>query len=162
PQRSRNGGPRHFDIKGRKPGMLPAGPSSPTIERGRTVSISTVRRRRINRQNAAHSTGPTSPEGRDRSSKNALKHALRAKKHALDAEDPKKAQARARSWAAFYQPQSPAQQHALDQAVEATIMLDRCSTHLRNTLNRQVRQATQRWDHDREDHVAALVALLAT
>src|SRR6201989_3050357 len=113
------------------------------------MSISTVRRRRINRQNAAHSTGPTSPEGRDRSSKNALKHGLRARKHALASEDPRKAQARARTWATFYQPQSPAQNHALDQAVEATLMLDRCSIHLRDTLNQQVRDAAQRWDHDR-------------
>ena len=78
------------------------------------MAISAARRRRINRQNAAHSTGPTSPEGLDRSSKNALKHALRARKHALTSEDPRKAQARARTWARFYQPQSPAQRHALD------------------------------------------------
>jgi hypothetical protein len=117
------------------------------------MPISTAERRRINRQNAAHSTGPTSPEGLARSSRNALKHALRAKKHALATEDPQKAQARARSWASFYRPQTPSQQYTLDQAVEATLMLDRCAGYLRDTLNHQVRQAPRLWDRQREEGV---------
>jgi hypothetical protein len=139
-----------------------AGPHSLHTERGRIMPISTARRRRINRQNAAHSTGPTSPEGRAHSSQNALKHGLRAKKHALASEDPHQAQARARAWARFYRPQSPTQQYTLDQAVEATLMLDRCAAYLRDTLNHQVRQAPRAWDQDRADHVDSLLRSLTT
>ena len=40
-----------------------------------------------NRRNAMHSTGPRTPEGKQNSSRNNLRHGLCAEKHFLDAED---------------------------------------------------------------------------
>jgi hypothetical protein len=126
------------------------------------MALTPSQRSRINTKNAAHSKGPTSAEGKKKAARNSLRHGLRAKKLALDHEEPRRAQARGLVWGRFYRPQTPAQQFALDTAVEATILLDRCSEHLHGTLNKQVREAEQRWDQQREDHVAELTTLLET
>src|SRR6266446_7484017 len=55
-------------------------PKPPTIPRlpMRFISMSTLKQTEANRQNAKHSTGPRTPEGKSKSSKNALKHGLTA------------------------------------------------------------------------------------
>ncbi|MHB9026646.1 MAG: hypothetical protein ACYC7E_21145, partial [Armatimonadota bacterium] len=49
--------------------------------------MSTERQNEANRQNAQHSTGPRTPEGKARSSMNALKHGFFAKEALLPQED---------------------------------------------------------------------------
>src|SRR3954469_9359753 len=87
-------------------------------------------RRAINRENARHSTGPKSAEGKARSRGNALKHGLRAAvPAALPNEDPVAVQARADEWDSYYRPQSPAARHLVDQCVRATLLADRCDQY---------------------------------
>ena len=49
--------------------------------------LTTEERRTINKQNAAKSTGPKSPEGKKAAAKNSYKHGLRAEAFALPGED---------------------------------------------------------------------------
>ena len=50
--------------------------------------MTTEKQLRANRKNAKKSTGPNTPEGKARSSKNALKHGLLARDAVLPGEDP--------------------------------------------------------------------------
>src|SRR5262245_61835349 len=79
-----------------------------------------------NRRNAARSTGPKSPAGKDRSRRNALTHGLTAE--ALLPEDIE-AQARERleRWRAHFRPDDPVTAALVDRAARAAIKLDRCA-----------------------------------
>ncbi len=50
--------------------------------------MTTEKQNQSNQQNAKHSTGPRTDEGKQRSSQNALKHGLLAKKSVIPGEDP--------------------------------------------------------------------------
>ena len=50
--------------------------------------MSTRKQRQANKRNAKHSTGPRTPEGKQRSSQNALKHGLLSVQSVIPGEDP--------------------------------------------------------------------------
>ena len=50
--------------------------------------MTTAAQRKANKQNAQHSTGPRTKQGKQRSSQNALKHGFRAKDPLIPGEDP--------------------------------------------------------------------------
>ncbi len=58
-----------------------------------------------NRRNCLKSTGPKTPEGRERSSMNSLKHGMRSKKMALRREDSYAFENRLRKWTARLDPE---------------------------------------------------------
>ncbi len=91
------------------------------------MPLTSQARSAINRQNASHSTGPKTDDGKTRSRRNALKHGLRAEALALPNEDPAAVAARNDSWNDYYKPQSPAAQHLVNQCVQATLLADRCN-----------------------------------
>jgi hypothetical protein len=126
------------------------------------MTLSTEHRAEINRHNASHSTGPKTDEGKDRSRRNALKHGLRADALALPNEDPELVAERCRAWNDYYQPQSPAAQHLVNECVQATLLSERCHRFHAAALADQIRRAEYDWDCDRQDQVEALAALLAT
>ena len=120
-------------------------------------------RRAINRENARHSTGPKSTEGKARSRQNALKHGLcAAAPAALPNEDPAAVQARADEWNSHYRPQSPAARHLVDQCVRATLLSDRVDRYHAAELAKQVRSAVAGWDEWGRDELAAGVRLIET
>src|SRR4051812_45965864 len=94
-------------------------------------------RREINRRNAANSTGPRSEEGKARARLNALKHGLRAELVALPNEAPAAIAARAEVWNEYYQPQSPAAQHLVNECARATVLADRVDGYQQAVLARQ-------------------------
>ena len=104
------------------------------------MSLTSQERSAINRQNAAHSTGPKSSEGKAASRRNALKHGLRADALALPNEDPAVVSARNDSWNDYYKPQSPAAQHLVNQCVQATLLADRCHQFHHAALAKQIRE----------------------
>src|SRR5262249_7550193 len=114
----------------------------------------------INRENARKSTGPKSDEGKRKSRANALKHGLRAEVLPLPGEDPAKIAAREQAWNDYYQPDSPAAHHLVNECVRATLLADRCHTFHAAALAKQVSAAQELWDHAREDEVERLKALL--
>src|SRR4051794_16175044 len=67
---------------------------------------------------------------------NSLKHGLRAKVLALPGEDPAVANARAESWCAYYEPDSPAAHH--------------------RAVRKEIDQTLAAWDADREAQVQDL------
>lgn len=60
-----------------------------------------------NRVNATHSTGPRTPEGKQRSSRNALRHGLTAASPVLPTEDPIAFETHTRAFLDEYQPATP-------------------------------------------------------
>src|SRR5216684_9378646 len=67
-----------------------------------------------NRLNAQKSTGPTSPEGRARSSLNALKSGIDAWSHIIPGEDPAELEALTAAFHQHYQPSDPIQLSLVD------------------------------------------------
>jgi hypothetical protein len=57
-----------------------------------------------NRRNAQKSTGPRTPEGKDRSRLNALDHGCCAKTLILPGEEPEELERRQAAWSARFQP----------------------------------------------------------
>ena len=124
------------------------------------MSLTDEQRAEIRRQNGRKSKGPKTVEGKHRSRANALKHGMRADVLALPNEDPAALAARTQAWNEYYQPQSPAAQHLLNECVRATVLADRCHTHHHAMLARQVREAADRWDAEQDLHLERLRALL--
>ncbi len=110
-------------------------------------------RAEINRRNAQKSTGPRTPEGKNRSRFNAVKHGMTAKTLVLPGEDPDALQERLDSWIGNLQPQNDVEQFLVEQAVQSSWKLDRADraevarlSHIIETLpvleaNRQQEEA---------------------
>ena len=84
-----------------------------------------IDRAAINRENAQHSTGPITPEGKARSSQNALKHGLSAKAIMLPSDDPAAFQRHLDSFVNEYQPQGPTEQQLVRTLANNSWHLDR-------------------------------------
>ena len=108
-------------------------------------------RAEINRENARKSTGPATTEGKLASRLNALKHGLRAKVVSLPTEDPETANARTEFWNEYYQPQSPAAQHLVNECVSATLLSDRVHACQAAAMSKNARDVQLR--HDDKERV---------
>src|SRR5882762_11429156 len=92
-----------------------------------------------NRRNALKSTGPKTPEGKDRSRANALKHGLCAA--VLVPEDVKLVQQRASDWYYALKPQNPHQSWLVDQVAIVSIRIDRAQRMERRLRDRHMLRA---------------------
>jgi len=116
----------------------------------------TTNRTTINRENAQHSTGPGTPEGKARSSQNALKHGLSAKSLLLPSDDLAAFQRHLDSLLNEYQPQGPTEQQLVRTLASNSWHLDRVNrleealfTHADEnlTLDTQMRSLTSLSTH---------------
>src|SRR5260370_26866898 len=82
-------------------------------------AMSTDRQIAANRQNAQHSTGPTTPEGRAAVRLNGLKHGLCAETIVVPGEDPAEFEAMLDAYRAEYQPATPSAEFLLRQVAIA-------------------------------------------
>jgi hypothetical protein len=89
------------------------------------MTTNTIDRAAINRRNAQKSTGPRTPEGKNRSRFNALKHGMTAKTLVLPNEDADVLQMRVESWIADLQPQNDVEQFLVEQAVHLSWKMER-------------------------------------
>jgi hypothetical protein len=126
------------------------------------MAITPEERREINRRNSQRSTGPRTPEGKQRARLNALKHGLRAEQFALPGEDQEDLKRLTDEWVEYYEPRSPGERAVLDRCVYATVQLNRCARHHAEAVAEQVRQAQEDWNRKQEDEFAELKALLQT
>ena len=78
-----------------------------------------------NRRNAARSTGPKTDVGKQRSSRNAVTHGLRAENLIMVDEDPQELADRKEAWTASILPRDDVEQSAVDAAVEHEWLRDR-------------------------------------
>ena len=122
------------------------------------MTLTIEQRRAINKANASKSTGPTSETGKARSRANALRHGLRAEVVALPDEDRSAIAARAEAWNTYYQPESPAAQHLVNQCVHATLMADRCNRYHTAAVAAQISEVPLRWETSRQDKLDRLAA----
>ena len=81
--------------------------------------MSTERQIEANRQNAQHSTGPSTPEGRATVRLNGLKHGLCAETIVVPGEDPAQFQAMLDAYRAEYQPATPSAEFLVRQVAMA-------------------------------------------
>src|SRR6516162_8315079 len=119
-------------------------------------------RREINRRNSLRSTGPRTPEGKQRARLNALKHGLRAEEFALPGEDQEELKRLTDEWVDYYEPRSPGERAVLDRCVYATLQAKRCARFHAEAVAEQVRSAQEDWFHTQEDEFAALKEQLQT
>src|SRR5437762_3060904 len=89
------------------------------------MTLSAAERAEISRQNGQKSRGPKTPEGKERTRFNALKHGLRAKLPVLPGEDAQQYQGRLEAWSADLQPRNDVEHGLVERAVTITWQLDR-------------------------------------
>ena len=78
-----------------------------------------------NRRNAARSTGPKTDAGKQRSSRNAVTHGLRAENLIMVDEDPQELADRKEAWTASILPRDDVEQNAVSDAVDHAWLRDR-------------------------------------
>ena len=124
------------------------------------MSLTTEQRAEINRENASHSTGPITDDGRAKSRQNALKHGLRAQVVPLPHEDPEHVRLRTRVWNDHYLPKSPAAQHLVNECVQATLLADRIHKYHAVALSDQITTALANWEKERAETLEDFIGLL--
>ena len=87
--------------------------------------MTTAAQRKANKQNAQHSTGPRTEQGKQRSSQNALKHGFRAKDPLIPGEDPDHYYRHSAELESELQPAGPLEENLVDQIVDITWRLKR-------------------------------------
>jgi hypothetical protein len=131
----------------------PASPAD-TPPRGYRVSPKNVA---ANRQNAAHSTGPRSPEGKARSRLNALKHGLLASQAVNRLIEGDEARAQFDTLAdrlqAYYRPMGPMEELMVEKVAIAT-------WRLRRILRYEQQASYRAWREDQHDGYARLIKRL--
>src|SRR4051794_14579039 len=113
------------------------------------MKLSPEERSAINRKNASLSTGPKSERGRRAVSMNACKHGMCARKVARPHEDPEAVDRRLEQWTESCKPADDMEQYLVEQAVRASLSLDRCRDQHTALLAKQVREAPHAWEDER-------------
>ena len=112
-----------------------------------------------NRRNSLRSTGPRTPEGRERSKGNALKHGLCSS--VVLAEDPKLVRERAADFFKALKPQDPYQCWLVGEAALASVRIERCERMERGARDMAALKAESSWDEARRLDAARLGRALA-
>jgi hypothetical protein len=123
------------------------------------VMIVSEKRISANRQNALKSTGPKTPEGKEKSRANALKHGLCAS--AVVPESLELIQQRSREFFDTYKPQNEVHVWMVDQAAINSIRIDRCMRIERRVRDKMSLRAELTWDDDRRMEAEVLGRSLA-
>lgn len=112
------------------------------------AAVASARQTEANRRNARKSTGPVTPEGKRASSRNALKHGLRARTH-VPRDDAAEAADRASRWNSALRPYTAFEVWLADQVALESVRVERCQALERDTRARAAARASARWDEDR-------------
>src|SRR3954469_21378542 len=124
------------------------------------MKLSPEERSIINRKNASLSTGPKSERGKRAVSMNACKHGMCARKVTLPHEAPEAVERRLEQWAEACRPADAMEHYLVEQAVRASLNLDRCHEQRTALLAKQVREAPHEWENEKQDEVERLRELL--
>jgi hypothetical protein len=93
------------------------------------MTVETLSKAESNLLNAQKSTGPTSPEGKHRSSQNALKHGHSAKKHVAADHEQAKLDTTITAYHNYYNPQSPFAHACIAECARSQLKLERLAAY---------------------------------
>jgi hypothetical protein len=118
--------------------------------------MTTPERAEINRRNAAKSTGPRTPEGKNRSKFNALKHGMTAKTLVLPGEDAEAFQERIDAWTNDLQPRNDFERDLVVRAATVYWQLERADRADAARLTGIIHHAPAEEHRRQADQAAAL------
>jgi hypothetical protein len=118
--------------------------------------LTRAQRRKQNRANARHSTGPTSQEGKRIASLNSLRNGLTAKTLVLPNENPQDVQARVDAWHQSCQPQGHLEEELVNQMALASQRIQRIARAENAILAEQVANAEIDWKRAQETRLLNL------
>jgi hypothetical protein len=124
------------------------------------MGLTRAQRRKQNRANAKHSTGPTSQEGKLLARLNSLRAGLTAKTLVLPNENPEEVQARVDAWHHTYQPQGHDEEALVDQIALAEQRIRRIARAEEAILAEQVANAQIDWKHAQQTRLLRLTERL--
>ena len=113
---------------------------------------------RANRENAKRSTGPKTPEGKERVRRNALKHGLTGKGVALPSEDQEEIARRFSNLQTQLAPSNDLSEQLVRRVAFLSVRLERCEKHETSETSKRVRHAVEKFDDER---LAAMEELAA-
>jgi hypothetical protein len=130
------------------------------LEGDHPVPLTTLERRKQNKLNAMHSTGPRSDEGKSKASQNALKYGLTARVLTLPGENPDDIQTQADAWHDAAQPENHDEEVLVDQLALASLRLGRLAKAETAILSAQVIDAENLWERQQERDLAKYTRML--
>ncbi|HZW31568.1 MAG TPA: hypothetical protein VFF52_12725, partial [Isosphaeraceae bacterium] len=117
-----------------------------------TATTTAAERAEISRRNGRKSCGPRTPEGKDRSKFNALKHGLDARTPVLPGEDPEAYRRRIEAWTADFRPRNEAERFLVEQAARVTWQIERAeraeTARLAETIQNAAADQARRLDEE--------------
>ena len=123
--------------------------------------MSTTSQQAANRLNSAASTGPITPEGREISSRNALKHGYSSKKACFDPIHDPSYNLRLITWREKYHPTTDVGEYHLQQLVVTSLKIESADQDL-EALSRVLRQrAESSWENDGMADAAVLLVKIS-
>ena len=115
---------------------------------------SSQKRIEANRRNAQRSTGPRTPEGKNRSRFNGVKHGLRATVAVLPGEDPAAFQERVDALMERFAPQNPVEADLLERVAATTWSLERANRAEAARLSQLIRNdSREREEREQEEAI---------
>src|SRR4051812_13320539 len=123
--------------------------------------MTTLRQIEVNRRNSLYSTGPRSPDGKEQSRKNSLKHGLAGAGVVLPDDEAEAIARRRIEWDGALKPGNALEEWIADQLVVASVQIERCQQQDRNARAEQACRAEQSWDDQRRLAAEVLAAGLA-
>jgi hypothetical protein len=123
--------------------------------------MTSLRQIHANRENAGKSTGPKTPEGKERSRRNALVHGLAGAGIVLPEDEAEIVAQRQAEWQDALGPGNPFEEWLAAEVVVAAVQLERCRSHETLLRTELAERAATRWDDDRRLAVEVLAAGLS-
>jgi hypothetical protein len=114
-----------------------------------------------NQKNAKRSSGPKTPEGKERSKMNALKHGLRAETILLPTENADEFDDMLAEFMDEWKPPTGTRRQLVRRTVETAWRLNRCVRIEASALCVRAEKTLRAWDRDRDDTIDSDVAKLA-
>ncbi|WP_169975692.1 hypothetical protein [Tautonia rosea] len=114
-----------------------------------------------NRLNALRSTGPTTIEGKTRSSQNARTHGLSRVGLHPPADMAEAIETRRSLWRSDYHPTGSAQEWHFDRLVAESVRLDCCEARIVAARSEHATQASESWDDDQAAAIAQRAVMLS-
>ena len=105
-------------------------------------------------------TGPKTPEGKERSRRNSLRHGCTATTLTLPDENLDEIEAYQNLWIDAYPPETVVEATLINQAVASSLQLDRVQKAHDAITNDQTRYAEPEWDHQRAERLRKAKGLL--